>query len=297
MKVLITGGTGLVGKEISKQLLSKNHEVVFLSRNPNPNSKIPQFKWDPEKFFMDLDALEDVEIIINLAGTPVNGKWTSSYKNEILKSRLDSLSTLYQSLEANEHKVRKLISASAVGFYQDSFDEIYREDAKAGNSFLAKVCMKWENAALKFENLNIQTSVLRIGIVLSTEGGALKEMIKPFKLGLGSPLGSGKQWMPWIHIEDLAGMFIFLMKSDSIGIFNGGGFEASRNKDFSKTLAKVLGKPFFAPNVPKFALKLLMGEASAIALSSTNVDSMKIINHGFEYKFKELKPALENLIV
>lgn len=294
MKVLITGGTGLVGGNISQQLLSKGHEVVFLSRNPT-DSAIPQFKWDPERAYLDKNALEGVDTIINLAGAPVNANWTSEYKNEVLKSRIDSLKTLYQALEVEKHNIKNIISASAVGYYPDSYTEIYSEEALAGNSFLSKVCEKWEKAALKFENINIKTSIFRIGIVLSNKGGALKEMIRPFKLGLGSPLGNGKQWMPWIHLEDLGSLFVFAAEKKLIGTYNAGGLLANRNEDFSRDLAKVLSKPFFMPNVPKFVLKIIMGESSAIALSSTNVDTRKIREAGFEYKFKDLESALKDL--
>lgn len=296
MKVLITGGTGLVGKEISKQLLANKHEVIFLSRNPKSDSSIPQFQWDPQKNFIDKNALVDVDTIINLAGAPVNAKWTREYKNEILKSRIDSLNTLYHVLESENHTVKNLISASAVGFYPNSLMEMYTEESDSGNSFLSKVCEKWEKAALKFETINVNTSLLRIGIVLSTEGGALKEMIRPFRLGLGSALGDGKQWMPWIHIEDLGRMFVYVSEKKLQGIYNAGGKEAERNKDFSRVLAKVLSKPFFAPKVPKFLLKLIMGESAAIALSGNLVSSEKIRQAGFQYKFEVLETALEDLV-
>lgn len=296
MKVLITGGTGLVGQEISKQLLANKHEVVFLSRNLKPDSSVPQFQWDPEKTFLDKNALFGVDTIINLAGAPVNARWTSDYKNEILKSRISSLNTLYNVLESGNHNVKNLISASAVGFYPDSLTEMYSEESKPGGSFLSTVCEKWEEAALKFENIKVKTSILRIGIVLSPDGGALREMIKPFKLGLGSALGNGKQWMPWIHIEDLGRMFVFALEKDLQGIYNAGGKKAKRNKEFSKILAKVLSKSFFAPNVPKFLLKLIMGESAAIALSSNLVSTEKVRNAGFQYKFEELESTLSDLL-
>lgn len=295
MKILITGGTGLLGREISKQLLAKGHEVVFLSRNPKKDSIIPQFEWAPEEEYLDPLALKGVDCVINLAGAPINHRWTQDYKKQIISSRTASLKSLYKSLISEKHQVKMLISASAVGYYPHSFTEKYQEEDSPGSSFLSNVCKDWEKAALNFEQLNIKTSIIRIGIVLSEKGGALKEMLKPFKLGLGSPLASGKQWMPWIHIQDISGIFIFIAENERAGIFNGVGMEGIRNADFSKLLAKSLRKPYFAPNVPRLALKILMGESSAIALHSTNVDSGKIQKAGFEFKFKKLEAALKDL--
>ncbi len=296
MKILITGGTGLLGGEISKQLLAKGHQVVFLSRNPKKDSAIRQFKWLPEKGDLDVEALQGVDCIINLAGSKINHRWTNEYKKQIINSRTDSLNTLYKFLDKEKNQVKFLISASAVGYYPHSFSKNYTEEDAPGDSFLSDVCERWEAAALKINELNIKTSIIRIGIVLSKNGGALKEMLKPFKLGLGSPLANGEQWMPWIHIQDLSRIFIFIAEHEIQGIFNGVSPEGIRNKDFSKLLAKVLGKPYFAPNVPKLALKIIMGESAAIALHSTKVSSEKIQKAGFEFKFEKLETALKELI-
>tara|TARA_R110002072_G_scaffold70522_25_gene170250 strand:- start:2277 stop:3173 length:897 start_codon:yes stop_codon:yes gene_type:complete len=297
MKILITGGTGLIGQQISKQLLEKNHEVVFLSRNPKTGGQIQQYPWDPEKNYLDPLAINGVDTIINLAGASVNKRWTSEYKKEILKSRTDSLQTIYKILESSTHQVKHIISTSAVGYYPDSLDDLFSETDNPGSSFLSKVCRKWEAEAVKFERLNINVSIIRIGLVLSMKGGALEAMIKPFKYGFGSALGNGKQWMPWIHIEDLSKIFLHISEKSLAGIFNGGGLNPVRNTEFSRTLASVMKKPFFMPNLPSIVLKLIMGESAEIALSSTKVDQKKIRESGFEYRFKDLRSALEHLIL
>ena len=297
MKVLITGGTGLLGTEISKVLLSKKHEVVFLSRKPSHNSLgIKEYHWNPETETCDIAAFKKVEAIINLAGNPVNARWTPEYKSTILRSRVDSLRLIFKIISLHNFPVKHIISASGVGYYESCFDKEYTEEDKPGTSFLSTVCEKWEDEVHRFNLLDINTIIFRVGVVLSDKGGALKEMIKPFKFGLGSPLASGRQWIPWIHINDLAKMFVFALEENISGIYNAAAPLNETNASLSRTLANVLNKPFFAPNVPAVLLKLLMGEAAFIALSSTRVSSELIQSKGFQFQFHNLEDALKDLL-
>lgn len=298
MKILITGGTGLIGTEITKQLLTKNHQVVYFSRHPGKNKlNIQEYHWDPDKGEADLAAFENTAAIINLAGANLNQHWTPESKNEILRSRADSTRLLFDLVHKNKIHLKSFISASAVGYYPDSFENVYSEGDPPGNSFLSMVCRKWEQEAQLFEQLNIRTVRCRIGIVLSKEGGALPKMLIPVKLGLGSPLGSGRQWMPWIHIADAAGIFVFALENESLsGVYNTVGPYSVTNEEFMKEAAAVLEKPFFMPKVPATALKLALGEQAEMALSSTNVSNTKISKAGYNYQFTQLQPALENLL-
>lgn len=295
MKVLITGGSGLIGKVISQQLLAKGHQVVWLSRKANSSNAIKTYEWNPETGYCDANAFEGVDAIINLAGAAVNAKWTPTYKAMILNSRVDSLNTLYQAIMANDIRVKILISTSGVGFYPNSFTELFSEESEQGSGFLSKVCHKWEQAALQFENIGIRTSIVRVGVVLSDKGGALKEMARPVKFGVGSPLASGKQWMPWIHVEDIAAVFIHLLENDQAGIFNGAAPNSLTNRDLTKHIAKNLKRPMFMPNVPAFVLKLIMGETASIALSSTKVSAQKLLDSGFVHQYPDIDQALSQL--
>lgn len=297
MKVLITGGTGAIGKEISQQLIANGHQVVFLSRDPKANKLgIPEFKWDVNKGEMDASALEGIHSIINLAGAPINGKWTPQYKSEILRSRVDSTRLLFQTVRKEGIKLQSFISASAVGYYSSDYLKEFTEEDKAGNDFLSTICSKWEHEAKQFKLLDTRTTILRIGIVLS-QTGALAEIAKPVRLGVGSPLGNGKQWMPWIHIRDVASMFVKAVENENLtGVYNATGPYSVTNAELTKACAKVLNKPLFMPNVPSFALKLLLGEMASIVLASTKVSSEKIQNAGFEYQFPKLENALTDIL-
>lgn len=298
MKILITGGTGLIGTEISKQLLEKNHEVVYLSRHPGKNDfQIREFAWNPGKGEIDTSTLDGVDAIVNLAGASLNKRWTPQYKNTILRSRVDSTRLLYTSLEKNSHQVKTLVSASAVGYYPHDYQRSFNEGDPPGRDFLSTVCQKWEQEAQHFTNLGLRVVRCRIGIVLSEKGGALAEMAKPARLGLGSPLGSGKQWMAWIHLSDVAGIFIKALEDEKIsGVVNTVGPENVTNAQLIREVAKVLQRPFMMPNVPAWALKLALGEMSRIVLISNKVGNDKIASAGYTYRFTDLQAALRDLL-
>lgn len=297
MKVLITGGTGLVGTEISKLLLANGHEVIFFSRNPKANLlSIKEYKWDVDKGTCDLKAFNNVEAIINLAGAPVNQRWTPQSKSSILRSRTDSVRLLFNMVNKHQIPLKAFISASAVGFYPKNMNTIFNEETEAGKDFLARVCDEWENEVQRFSELNIDPTIIRIGVALSLKGGALVEMVKPVKMGFGSPLGRGTQEVPWIHLADLASMFVFALEKQIKGVYNGTAPISLSNRALMELIAKTLKKPFFMPAVPAFMLKMIMGESASIALEGNKVSSQKIENSGFKYTFSDPEKALNDLL-
>ncbi len=298
MKILITGGTGLIGTEISKLLLTEEHEVVYLSRKPGRNKLgIMEYGWDPDKGTLDERAWEGVTAVINLAGAPLNKRWTASYKSEILRSRVDSTRLLFNSAQKHAIRLNAFVSASAVNYYPHSYERLYTEDAAPGSDFLSMVCQKWEQEAQNFEQLDIRTVRCRIGIVLSRKGGALAEIIKPAKFGLGAPLGNGKQWQSWIHIEDVARAFVEVLEDDTYqGPVNVVAPTPVSNRELSRLTAEALSKPHFVPAVPALALKLALGEMATIVLASAKADNAVLREHDFSYRHAHLKEALQNLL-
>lgn len=297
MKVLITGGTGLVGTAITKTLQKAGHEVAFLSRSPSNNAlKVPEFAWDIESGKLDHKALEGVDAIINLAGAPIFKRWTPEYKSEILRSRVDGTRLLFEKVQEANTTLKAFINASAVGYYPDSLTKEFTEDDAPGDDFLSLVCQKWEQEALNFEQLNIRTVRMRIGIVLSREGGALPQMALPVKFGAGAPLGSGKQWVPWIHLADLAKMFKLALENEELsGAVNAAGPNNVTNKSLTNSIAKTLKRPMFLPKVPAFVLKLILGEMAQAVLASNKVSTQKVARAGFGYQFSTVEAALKDL--
>lgn len=295
-KVLITGGTGLVGKELTQLLLNEGYEVSYLTRNPDKKSDVPLFKWDIKEKYIDPKALE-VDYIVHLAGAGVGDKrWTKARKKEIMNSRRDSSWLLFEMLAQTPNHVKAVISASAIGYYGANRTDEMHEDDKPGKDFLAKVVVNWENEIAKVETLDIRTVKLRTGVVLSEKGGALEKMAIPVQNFIGAPLGSGKQMMPWIHICDLARMYLFAIQNEKIaGAYNAVGPKSVTNAELTSVLAKVLHRPLILPNVPGFVLKIVLGEMATIALDGTEVSNEKIVSEGFQYQFPELEEALQNL--
>ncbi|WKK76818.1 TIGR01777 family oxidoreductase [Marivirga salinae] len=297
-KVLITGGSGLVGTEISALLKGKGYDVAHLTRNKKDDYPYQQFEWDIQKQEMEEEAIRFADVIIHLAGAGVaDKKWTDDRKEIIIKSRTESASLLHKTIakmpaEAPEH----FISASAIGYYgMDTGDKLMDEKSAAGNDFLAEVTIKWEASVDQFETLEIPTTKIRIGIVLSDKGGALPQLAQPIKLYAGAPLGSGKQWMSWIHIVDLARLFLHVMENKLTGVYNGVGINPATNKEVTKAVAKALNKPLILPNVPSFAMKLILGEMAQMVLGGNKVSAEKTLNSGFRFKFEDLDKALEDV--
>ncbi len=300
MIVLITGATGLVGQELVNLLLQNGHNVHYLSTSKSKlvtNTNYKGFYWNPKKAEIDTNALTDVEVIIHLAGANVAKKWTTAYKEEIIESRVLSTQLLYQTLQKNSHQVKQIISASAVGIYPDSLTDIYHEtDLDIDVSFLGNVVKQWENEVSQFEKLEIIVSKIRIGIVLAKNGGALQEMAKPIKYGVGAAFGSGEQYQSWIHVQDLVAIFQFVMENQLAGIYNGVAPYPVTNSELTKAIAKTLGKPLFLPNIPKFVMKLILGEMHQILFSSQHVSCRKLLDENFQFKFASLDKALNDLL-
>ena len=300
MKVLVTGATGLIGTEIVALLLQNGIKVNYLTTSKEKIEHQPNyngFYWNPQSGIIDENCFIGVFAVIHLAGASISKKWTSKYKQEIIESRVLSSNLLYSVLKNKPHQVKKFISASAIGIYPDSLTEVYTEDfTRFNNSFLSNVVVKWEESVRQIERLKIDVCYLRTGLVLSTKGGALAEIIKPTQLGLGAAFGSGKQMQSWIHIHDLANMYLFAIQNDISGVFNGVAPMPISNYELTSSIAKSLNKPFFLPNIPKFILKLVLGEMHTILFESQNVSANKIVKHGFSFEFKTIYSALQNLI-
>jgi len=299
-KVLITGGSGLVGKELSKKLIEKGYEVLILSRNKS-RPEIPNtYYWNPEKEEIDSEAIANTDYIIHLAGANIGEKrWTTKRKQEILDSRVKTAELLLKKINETQAKPKAFISASATGYYGAiTSDKTFVETDTPANDFLGKTCLNWEESADKFAETGIRTVKIRTGLVLTKKGGALEKMLVPVKLGLGSPIGSGKQYMPWIHIDDLCNIYMKAIEDTKMeGAFNAVAPEHITNKEFMKTLAEVLKKPFWFPNIPSFVLKIVFGEMSKIVLKGSKVSSEKIIKVDYRFEFTNLKDAFDDLFI
>ena len=300
--ILITGGSGLLGKPLTRMLLQKGYNIHHLSRNPelHGNPRISVFRWDIDKNEIDENCLSGVEAIIHLAGEGIAEKrWTNKRKRQIIRSRTDSIALIYRLLrELPDHSVKTIISASAIGFYGDRGNEELTEASKAGNGFLPAACIEWEKAVDEGEKLELRVVKLRTGIVLTDEGGALPEMAGPIKKGFGSPLGSGQQWMSWIHIHDAIRMYVFALENRDIqGAYNMTAPDPVTNAEMTKSLGEIFDKKLWLPNVPAFGLKLLLGELSALVLDSAHVSSAKIRSAGFTFNYPDLNSALQAIYV
>lgn len=300
MRVLVTGATGLIGQEMVKLCHEKDIKVNYLTTS---KSKIVQeenykgFYWNPKAKEIDADCFKGVDTIVHLAGATVSKRWTPSYKKEILSSRTETTALLVNTLKELTHTVKQVVSASAIGIYPDSLINYYDESHnEISSSFLGQVVSVWEQASDEFLKLNITVSKIRIGLVLSNKGGALMEIVKPIKFGLGAAFGNGKQWQSWIHIKDLANLFLYVLQNNLKGVYDGVAPNPTSNSELTKTAASVLHKPLFMPNIPKFFMKLVLGEMHILLFESQRVSSKKIADEGFLFKFNYLEPALNNLL-
>lgn len=299
-KILITGATGLVGQEIVKVCHENNIDVHYLStsrRKLESQTNYKGFYWNPSEGIIDVNCFKGVDVIINLAGASVSRKWTKAYKQKLLNSRLETLGLLHKTIKEERIEIKQLVSASAIGIYPDSKTHFYEEDFNEKSaSFLGQVVEQWEDAADQFKSLNIRVAKIRIGLVLSNQGGALMQLIKPIKAFVGSPIGSGKQWQSWIHIHDLAHIFLFVVQNNLEGIFNGVAPNAVKQTELVKAIGKILSRPIIMPKVPGFVMRMILGEMSTLVLESQRVSSKKAEQLGFHFKYHQLKPALEDLL-
>ncbi len=297
--VLITGATGLIGTRLTQLLLNEGYVIHTLSRKGvSCQPEIKAFKWDPEKGAIDEKCLESVDAVIHLAGESIAGKaWTKSRKQKIIRSRTESVRLIYQLIQNNPlSKVNTFISASAVGYYGDRADELLTEESLPGNDFMAQTCIAWEDAVDEGKLLGLRVVKLRTGIVLAAEGGALPQLAGPVKAGFGTVLGSGKQWMPWIHFDDAVRMYKFVLSNEEAkGSYNQCSPNPVTNKQMTFAIADVLKKPLWLPRVPSFVLGIALGEMKAVVLNSTRTSATKIIDLGFMFRFNTLGEALENI--
>ncbi|KAB1232782.1 TIGR01777 family oxidoreductase [Chryseobacterium viscerum] len=295
--VLITGASGMIAKELAKKI-GKEYEIRFLTRKKKHDY---DYEWDIRKGSMDESALDHVSHIIHLAGANISEKrWTTERKRELISSRVDSAELLRTTLRKKNIKLKSFISASGINFYgTETSEKIYTETDPRGNDFLSEVVVLWEKAADEFKEQNLAERVVKIrtAVVLSEKDGALKKMIPPIQYYIGSPLGSGKQYMPWIHIEDICSIYEFALKNPAAeGAYNAVSPQHATNRDLTEKIAKVLEKPLFMPNVPGFVLKLIFGELATAILEGSRASSKKIQDAGFHFKFPDLTEALKDLL-
>jgi uncharacterized protein len=297
MRVLVTGASGLIGREVCGLLEGEGHEVHRTSRRASSGSGGSSFQWMPETQVLPPEAIAEADAVIHLAGEPIAEKrWSSEEKRKIRDSRVLGTRNLVAGLSAAGKPPSVLISGSAVGYYGDGGSRELDESAPAGEGFLSDICREWENEALAAAKLGMRVATVRTGVVLSTKGGALQRMLPAFRLGAGGKLGSGEQWFPWIHIADIAGLFLHSLTRDTVsGAVNGVAPGIVNNAEYTDTIAGVLQRPALV-NVPEFALKLLFGEMSEVLLSSQRVTPRVALETGYQFKFADLKSALSNLL-
>lgn len=295
--VLITGANGLVAQELSKKL-EKEYTVRFLTRQ---KKRANDYEWNIKEGTIDESVFDNISHVIHLAGANISEKrWTDERKKELISSRVDSADLILKTLQKKNIKLKSFISASGINYYgTETTEKIFTENDSPGNDFLSEVVVLWEKAADDFKEQNIAERVVKIrtAVVLSEKEGALKKMIPTIKMGIGSPLGSGKQYMPWIHIKDICSIYEFALKNSEFeGAFNATSPEHTTNENLTKKIAEVLKKPLIMPNVPSFVLKLLFGELSVAVLEGSRASSEKIQKAGFQFEFPDLKIALEDLL-
>lgn len=297
MNILMSGGTGLVGKSLVKELTKKGHNVRILQRKEtnNPN----EFYWDLKSQFIDDKAFENLDCIIHLAGASISKRWTAEYKKELYSSRIDTANLLKKYCIKNNVQLQSFISASGINYYGTfTSDQILDENSGIiHKDFLANLCIEWEKAAENFSNISKRVVCLRTAMVLAKNEGAFPMLKKTVDFNIASAVGSGKQWMNWIHIDDLVKMYIFAVENENLnGNFNAVADEIPTNKNFMKSLAQISNKFFLPLNVPSFVLNIIFGEMSEIILEGTKASNKKIKSQGFDFKYSAIEKAFKDLI-
>lgn len=300
MKILITGATGLIGKELTNLLLKENHSIHYLTTS---RLKIQNrdnyfgFYWNPKEGKIDENCLDGVDAIIHLAGASISNRWTDSYKQELIESRLLSTNLLYHLVKKNPNQVKHFISASGTAIYPDSDSAVYDENStEIDPSFLGNLVVKWEESADQFKLLNIKVTKMRTGIVFSEKGGALPEMIKPIKMFVGSGFGTGKQMQTWIHINDVVRLYFFTLQNKIEGVINAVAPNPISNQELTRCIAKQLHRPLFLPNVSLIVMKLILGEMHILLFNNKNIIPRRALELAFQYEYPTADLALNNLI-
>jgi uncharacterized protein (TIGR01777 family) len=297
VKITISGASGFIGRRLLKSLGSDGHTLQVLSRHAGTNmpGNVKVWVWDPAKAEPPLDALRDADAVIHLAGEPLAQRWNEESKRRIRESRVAGTRNLVQALARLGKPPATLVCGSAMGYYGSRGDEILTEQSAPGSGYLAQVCQSWESEASKAESLGMRVVRVRTGLVLDGRGGALQRMLPPFRMGVGGKLGDGKQWMSWIHLEDLAGMFRFVLESRIRGPMNGVAPNPVINTEFTRALAAAVHRPAFFP-VPAFALRLIFGEMSEVLLASQRVVPKAAEEAGYRFQFPQLPGALADML-
>jgi uncharacterized protein (TIGR01777 family) len=300
MKILITGGTGFVGTQVTTRLIQEGHTMTILTRSLRGVKKSPlgisYLEGDPTRKGSWQETIKNHDAVINLAGASIFSKWTEEHKKAIRESRVSTTQNIVEGIPSDPSKKIILISTSAVGYYGFCGDEELTEKSPPGDDFLARIAVEWEGEALKARDKGARVVITRFGIVMGERGGALSQMIPLFKKYIGGPIGSGKQWFSWVHIKDLAEAFAFLLKHSEIsGSVNVCSPNPVRNKDLAKALGKVLHRPSFIP-APGFMVKLVLGEFGSIILEGQRVIPKRLLENGFVFQYSEIEKALQNIM-
>lgn len=297
-KVLIAGGTGLIGSRLSLLLTEKGYQVTHLSRNPKSDSPYPAYHWDPSKGVMDENAIVESDYIINIAGAGIaDARWTDARKKLIINSRVQGNHLLLTTLQETGHSPKAFISGAAIGYYGDRGEQEVWEEDGPGIGFLPESCTQWEESIQAIMQTGIRTVAIRIGLVLSTQGGALEKMLLPLYALTSTYFGNGQQWYSWVHIDDLCRQFIFALENKEMsGIYNGVSPNPARNKTIAQQLPKAKGVPAIILPAPALALRVAMGEMADAVLTSTKVSADKILAAGFKFEHPELTETLKHLL-
>ena len=300
MRVIITGGTGLIGRALTASLTKDSHEVIILSRNPETVKYLPKGarveKWDGRSAQGWGKLVDSTDAIVNLAGAPLSERWSDSYKKEIRDSRVNAGRAVVEAVQAAAKKPDVVIQSSAVGYYGPRGNEEITEDARAGNDFLATVCKDWETSTAELDGMSIRRPITRTGVVLDKNGGALPRMLMPVKMFIGGPLANGQQYFPWIHLQDEIAAIRFLIDSQSAnGVYNLSAPNPVTNAEFIRTLGKIVGRPTFMP-VPAFAMQLMFGEMSMLLLAGQREVPRRLLKEGFRFQYTDAASALKDVL-